>query len=101
VTDESSAERADRSHAPSPLHTRALAVIGPRRYAIEGGGFASAPDEQSVWHIDLGAKPAPTCDCPAFISSLEDPQTCKHIPFIQAVDRARNAALYDRIFTTE
>lgn len=81
-----------------PLEERAIASIGPKQYAIEGDGFTSSPDEQSVWHVDLGAKPAPVCDCPAFISSQDDPQTCKHITYLARVEQRLNARRYDQIF---
>jgi hypothetical protein len=94
----SQAEILDRRRAASPLHSRALARLGPKQYAIEGDGFVSSPGEQSVWHVDLGALPAPTCDCPAFISSQDDPATCKHIAYLKHVDQQLKAAEYTRIW---
>lgn len=81
-----------------PLEQRAIARIGPHQYAIEGDGFVAAEGEQSVWHVDLRARPAPVCDCPAFISSTDDPQTCKHIRYLLRVEQQLNAAMYERIF---
>lgn len=89
------------SRLVTPLEERAIAQLGPRQYAIEGDGFLSSPDEDSVWHVDLAGEYGPTCDCPAFISDRSDPPSCKHIGYLQRLEQLRNAAKYVAIFGTD
>lgn len=88
-----------------PLAERAINRLGPGQYAIEGNGVDHS-GTPNVWHVDLTESPAPVCDCPAFFSSTDDPPVCKHIAYLQGVERAQgaaekqawNVAMYDRIF---
>lgn len=67
----------------TPLESRGVCRLGPRQWAISADPNIFGFDH---WAVNLGVNP-PTCDCPAFDSNRDLPATCKHISYLELVEK--------------